>query len=146
MRSINRHIIFGRLFLLLFVVANSGFTAILYHCNMLNRMEAMPCCEIPGSGSTKASTGSQLPEGSELYSVGFPCYTLHLAGGLQTHPSVLVRESSAKNLKTSCLVALDPAICSLSSSPQSTASYVASASNTPRSSVEKYVLNASLLI
>jgi hypothetical protein len=90
MRSIGKHIpAAGRVLLLLFLMANSGFTMVLYHCTMCAD-PAPGCCErLPSSVPLPGDTDSGGPDGSAVARYEEPCMVVTIAGGLLSEPSIV---------------------------------------------------------
>ena len=155
MRFANKHTLtFGRLFLLLFFIANSGFTVVLYNCSMAprattNEMSGMSCCEgmacCTGAGCEDAAR-PQAPVG-HVVRVDQQCLTATIAGGSLTEPTIVEKGFTGQQiLKADPLSAVvyEPVI---GSGLDLTGFHLVSASsNVSRSSVETYVLNVSFLI
>jgi hypothetical protein len=120
-------------------VANSGFTLVLHSC-----MNEMSCCD----GSMAASTRGHAGTGAAtLARPGAPCCAVTVAGGVSSNPIVTDRTTDKVPQKS--------AVPGESARQPSGAGLISRASSripshaTPRvepPSVEKYVLNASLLI
>lgn len=145
MRFLNRHILtIGRLFVLLFFVANSGFTVVLYHCTM----EEMDCCTTSNGQMSSDCSMMDPPQTSSGPSVtaGNDCHSMIIAGGVKTDPTVVEKESVARVIKVDLAASFTPdfALSTVSSLYQSfslSASQIASAP-----AVETYVLNSTFLI
>jgi hypothetical protein len=155
MRFLNEHILgLGRHFLVLFFLANSGFTVVLYHCTMTqctmtDEMSGMACCSGKNgctAGSCEDMAGSQAIV-AHTSAVDQPCRTATVIGGYQTEPTVVEKEFNGQQiLKADLLPAslYETAIGSRLDLP--VFHPASSASNVSTSSVETYVLNASFLI
>jgi hypothetical protein len=145
MRFLNRHILtIGRLFVLLFFLANSGFTVVLYHCTM----EEMDCCTTSDDQMSGACSMMDPPQASSgpLVTGSDDCHSVIIAGGLRIDPTVVEKESVARANKVDLVAAFAPdlAISPVSfkfQPPLSTASQ-----NASPSAVETYILNSSFLI
>ena len=155
MRFADEHTLtFGRLFLLLFFIANSGFTVVLYNCSMAprattNEMSGMSCCEgmacCTGAGCEDAAR-PQAPVG-HVVRVDQQCLTATMAGGSLTEPTIVEKAFNGQQiLKADPLwaVVYEPVIGSGLDLPGF--HLVSASSNVSRSSVETYVLNVSFLI
>jgi hypothetical protein len=161
MRFANKHTLtFGRFFLLLFCIANSGFTVVLYNCSMTHRattneMSGMSCCEgmecctcalCKDAAGPRGPSGPQTPVG-HVVTLDQQCMTVTIAGGTLTEPTIVEKSFTGQQ---SIKAALQPAaVCATAvvSRPNLPALDLASAStNVATSSVETYVLNASFLI
>jgi len=155
MRFLDRHTLtFGRLFLLLFFVANSGFTVVLYNCSMTHRattneMSGMSCCQgmdCCTCALCKDAAGSQAPA-SQRVTLDQQCMTVTIAGGTLTEPTIVEKGFTGQQIIKAVL--LPGAVCAtaVDSRPDLPALRLASAStNVATSSVETYVLNAAFLI
>ena len=145
MNFINRHIfILGRLFAVIFFLASSGFTVVLYHCTMDDMSICAPSDNCMAGNSEAAD--HQQPSEISLTSAGIPCHTVSVAGGLHTDPSIVEKESSAKHIKIEFVLAptSDSGLTSIVDQPIQLLS--TNTSNVSPPSVEKYVLNATFLI
>jgi hypothetical protein len=145
-----RHIhIFTLVLLVLFVLANSGFTLVLYHCTMAENNPGMQCCategNAPGTGCgdvNSPASGNTL----SLYGDG-PCRVMSVAGGLRVDPTVL--EKHLGDWHPTQVVLLGE--CFLDAAPVSpldsfSADSAAEDANAGTSAVETYVLNSTFLI
>ena len=145
MRFLNRHILtIGRLFVLLFFVANSGFTVVLYHCTM----EKMDCCSASNDQMSDACGMMDPPQTSSGPSVTANdlCHCVIVAGGVKTDPTVVEKESVVRVIKVDLAFAFTPnfalsVVSSLYQPFSLTASRIASAP-----AVDTYVLNSTFLI
>lgn len=150
MRLLHRNILtIGRLFVLLFFLANSGFTVVLYHCTMTDEMCDMSCCA--GTGECGAGTCQDMEEGrapaTDAHAVAQPCETATVVGGYQTEPTVLEKEFTGRQIiKYDLLLpsVFETAIADRVDLPAF--HIVSAASNVSPPSVETYVLNATFLI
>ncbi len=135
-----RHIrAIGRTLALFLLVANSGFTLVLHSC-----MIEMSCCD----GSMATSTLGHAGTGAAtLARPGAQCCAVTVAGGVSSNPIVTDRTTSTVTQK--------PCVPGESAHQPSGAGLISRASSRFPShathrveppSVEKYVLNASLLI
>jgi len=97
MAIVSKHNIFiCRIFLALFILANSGFTAVVRQCTMKSS-HAMECCaKDAGHGTSKNRSG-------EVAIVGNPadCHFSSLAGGLANLSAVVEKESRTHSAGTS---------------------------------------------
>jgi hypothetical protein len=141
--------IFGPIYLVLalFVLANSGFTLVLYQCTMCDQADTAPCC------ISSDQCGSEcLPEadanlaGDALLGQGaMTCMVMTAIGGVPTDPATvekysrtaqISRPDSASPVSDGMMIPVIPSTTS-------------SAHSLPRSSppqVEKYVLNETFRI
>ncbi len=145
MQLLGKHIlVLGRLFILLFLVVNAGYTVVLYHCTM----QYMGCCAA-SSGEMAGSCGMMdTPKATDGASVssGEKCVTLEIAGGVKTDPTV-VEKSFSHRLFSSDLpnYAVSAQSFVLVDTYNQTHAFTTSTSISPPS-VEKYVLASSFLI
>ncbi len=155
MRILNNHILaFGRFFLLLFFLGNSGFTAVLYHCTMstcttteemsgTGCCAGMACCTCVSGGET-AGLQSSVEHG---VTVAQRCLTATLAGGNLTEPTIVEKAFNGQQSFKVDLLAATLYETVIDSGLDLSVSHLASAaSKVSKSSVEKYVLNATFLI
>ena len=145
MISLHRHILtIGRLVVLLFFVANSGFTVVLYHCTM----EKMGCCTGSDEHMSSACTMMDPPEPSSGPSVAEvnDCHSVIIAGGVKTDPTVVEKESVARVIKVDppATATTASALSAVSSRYQPLSSSASQNASSP--AVETYVLNATFLI
>jgi len=155
MRLINKHIsTFGRFFLVLFFIANSGFTVVLYHCSMTHRAMAdessgmtccagMACCTC---ASCEDLAGPQTPA-THVVTVNQQCMTATIAGGNLVEPTIVAREFNGQQILKADLLPGAVYETGIGSGLSLAIRHLATtASNVSTPSVEKYVLNASFLI
>jgi hypothetical protein len=85
----------GRIFLTLFIVANSGFTTVVRQCTMKSS-QAMECC-----ANTNSQNSSKHQNG-ELVLVGTAadCHSSSIAGGLANVSAVVEKENRIHSAKT----------------------------------------------
>jgi hypothetical protein len=134
----------GRLFLVLFFLANSGFTVVLYHCTMGD----LDCCSKSDEEISCACSTMNLPQSSSRPAVtsGDACHSMTIAGGLKTDPTVVEKESAARVIKVDLVPAFTPnSQLSTASLPVQSSSSTAIPNILPPA-VETYVLNSTLLI
>jgi hypothetical protein len=145
MRSLTRHIlIIGRLFVLIFFLANSGFTVVLYHCTMGD----MDCCGTSDDDMSVACGMMDVPPTSSGPSItsGFNCLSVIIAGGLRTDPTVVEKESAARLLKVDLIAAFNPHSALSTGTPQVQPFSPVAAPDVSPPTVERYVLNSTFLI
>ena len=145
MRSLNRHLLtIGRLFVLLFFLANSGFTVVLYHCTM----GEMDCCGTSDDGMSCGCSMMDPPQISSGPSItaGISCQSLIVAGGLKTDPTVVEKESAARLLKVDLVPAFTPDFTSFTTTCQLQPFSLPSLRDVSPHTVETYVLNSAFLI
>jgi hypothetical protein len=149
----------GRLFLLLFLVANSGFTVVLYNCSMAHRattsedsgtccggMDCCPCAFCEDAPAPQNPAGPQVPVG-QVVTLDQQCMTVTVAGGSLTDPTIVEKGFTGQQIIKAALLPVSvcaPAVDSRSNQPAH--DLAASSTNVATSSVETYVLNASFLI
>jgi hypothetical protein len=145
MRVLHPHILsVGRFFVLLFLLANSGFTVVLYHCTM----EGMNCCATAEEQTSRSCSIMDPPEAAKgpALSSGDSCLTVSIAGGLTTDPTVVQKEPIARSPRMDFLAPFHLTFAFSSVSPQyHLLAQTASLSVSPPA-VEQYVLNSSFLI
>lgn len=139
--------LFSRLFVGLFLLANSGFTVVLQQCTMENNQsnQVMECCSISNEGGNPAREVQQatlsLATGSQL-----SCHTTTIVGGLVGTSALLEKESKVQLSKLGEWSGnlLQQTVFKPISNHSSTLNYFALDVSPP--SVEKCVLNSSFLI
>ncbi len=146
----SRHIaIFGRLLLVLFILANAGFTYILQECNMRGISDGMACCDdqAPNSAGACANVDHDQVRHATVDAGSAGCMVRIVVGGLQTDPKFVEKEARCLHLWKGDFVPVStPAV---SSSPNVGGPFSLNSSAVFRvspPSVEKYVLTASFLI
>ncbi len=150
MHSINRHIlVFGRLFLVLFFLANTGFSFILYRCTMSGAADEMACCEDPhptGAGDCLETDSPQSTDAT-LVAHNSSCMVMNVVGGLQTDPKFVDKVSLARQLtKIDCAPATVSALSYGTHVDRPFCLLPAVDSNDSPPPVEKYVLTGAFLI
>ena len=145
MRFLNRHIvIIGRLFVLLFFLANSGFTVVLYHCTM----EEMDCCNTSDERMSDACSMMDPPQASSgpAITAGDNCHCVIVAGGLKTDPTVVEKESLTQVIKVDLVSSFTPSLALSTVSSQVRLFSSTASQNASPPAVETYVLNSTFLI
>jgi hypothetical protein len=143
MRSIAGHTIaFGRVFTLVFLLASSGFTAILHIC----AMEASECSDTCGASDHDACPNTQLPlpvAGISIHNVD-DCHTNAVVDGFAVVQALVEKDSSAQKVEVFYLLTST----FVSPTPSNTSSWFnySYLERVSPPSVEKYVLNSTLLI
>jgi hypothetical protein len=143
MNSVARHTIaFGRVFTLIFLLVSSGFTTVLHIC----AKKASECRETSGASNQDAYPNKQLSPrvtGMSVHNVDH-CDRNAVVGGFYVFRTLLEKDSKAQIVEVRSLLPL-----TFDSPTPSTIlswfNYSYSESVSPPS-VEKYVLNATLLI
>jgi hypothetical protein len=146
----NKNILgFSRLFLMLFFLANAGFTVVLYHCTMTEEMCGMSCCvgiNDCAAGTCQDMDRSQTPE-TKFVKVDRPCQTATVVGGVQNEPKVVEKQFNSRQIISIDL--LPSSVFEAAIGPRvdlPVFHFTSTASNFSPPSVETYVLNASFLI
>ena len=138
-------ILSGRILAILFILANSGFTAVLRQCTMKSDAP-MECCGDSNQSNKSACDGTQNQAGLRLVESQFSCHTTTLAGGIASTSALLQKESARQNAKGNELCAQhQPHTTSTSAFDHSTNPAHFAATLSPPS-VEKCVLNKIFLI
>jgi hypothetical protein len=141
----NRHIRgIGRVLILLFFLANSGFTLVLRHCTT-----GMMECRSASDGhmaSACCMMDPPLTPGDHAFTAGNRCHSVEVAGGLKTDPTLVENVRVAHVTKLDMTGILTPSLSSSDNSAHfphvvTTAPHTVSASP-----VETYVLNETFLI
>jgi len=155
MRLLNKHILgFGRFFLALFFLANSGFTIVLYHCTMTqcamtDAISGMACCvgmNCCNAGSFDDAAG---PQATVAHAVTLKqlCQTTTVVGGFHAEPTVVEKQFNGRQIMDVDLLPTSVFETAIGPRLDLRAFHLASAaSNVSPPSVETYVLNASFLI
>lgn len=101
-RFLQHIIVIGRLLIVLFVLANSGFTAVLHQCAMGGDQSAqsqpVECCSIPSENSRSACEVPQATPSSSIVSQ-FTCHTNTVVGGLVGTSALLEKQSKTQPSK-----------------------------------------------
>lgn len=145
MQSLHRQILLiGRLFVLLFFLANSGFTVVLYHCTM----EKMDCCTTSDEQMSDACSTMDPPQApiGPAVTAGSNCHTMIVAGGLKTDPTVVEKESVARVIKADLVAGFAPNLAVSSVSFQTQPFSSTASQNASPPAVEMYILNSIFLI
>lgn len=142
MKLFTKKIVFiGRVVAFVFFLASSGFTTILHIC----AMEACECCDTSGARDHDACPDKPaLPvAGTSIQNVD-DCHINAVAGGLSAIQALLEKDIKAQNVNTlSVLISTFVSLAPSTNTSSFTYSYSESVSPP---SVEKYILNATLLI
>jgi hypothetical protein len=145
MRFLNRHLpTIGRLFVLLFFVANSGFTVVLYHCTM----GEMDCCATSDDEMSRACCAMDPAQASSGPSItaGINCQSVIIAGGLKTDPTVVEKESVARLLKVDVLGTFAPGLALSTVTSRLQPFSLTAVRGVSPPTVKTYVLNSTFLI
>ncbi len=146
----SRHIAtVGRLLLVLFFLANAGFTYVLQECSMQGTTDGMMCCD--GQGPTSASACANVDPDQAIHATldagNSGCMVMIVLGGLQTDPKFVEKDARGLHLSKIDFVPVSTTV--ISSSPNVDGRFSLNSSAVSRVSppaVEKYVLTASFLI
>lgn len=150
MHSLSRHIlVLGRLLLVLFILANTGFTFVLYECMMCGTTEDMARCgdSHPAAANTCPDMDSPRPMGTHPVVHNPSCMVTTVVGGLQTDPKFVEKVSITPQLTKIDFVPVT--LSALSNGPHVDRPFCLLSSvdsNISPPSVEKYVLTGALLI
>jgi hypothetical protein len=133
MKPFTKHILLlKRLVLIVTIAASSGFT--------------MDCCDPSPSADHRNCDLPGVPETGESVKAQFTCHTNTLVGGVSVKPAVLVKEHKSEPSRI-VLATVTASLYNCLSHTSSSSHTLFSPAETPSPpSVEKYVLNASLLI
>ncbi len=146
----SRHILtLGRLLLVVFILANSGFTLVLYECKMSDAPPQMACCgePIPASSDACGDMGSPKPATANPAAISTPCMVMTIAGGLQTDPKFVEKASIDRQVTKIDFMPVEASAPSNGPKPNGPFCLISTAvSRVSPPSVEKYVLTASFLI
>jgi hypothetical protein len=141
----NRHIpAIGRVLILLFFLANSGFTVVLRHCTM-GMIECRSASDDQMAGACCMMHPLQTP-GDLAFTGGNGCHSMELAGGLKTDPTLVENRPVAHVTKLDMTGILTPSFFSSDNSAHSPLVLTAAPHTVSASSVETYVLNEAFLI
>ncbi|MGA7159554.1 MAG: hypothetical protein WBZ48_01040 [Bacteroidota bacterium] len=132
-------ILAGRLLVVLFVLANSGFTAVIRQCTMISD-QPMDCC-------SNASDKENVPQtGATLAGVFPECHISTIVGGLTNTVAFFEKENVSHSSK---FITLFPLLQELRFSNTLTAELLYSSNLSPSffpRSAEKCILNSTFLI
>ncbi len=150
MRFFDRHTsLLAATLLVLFFVANSGFTVLISHCTMCGDAEEVACCCQGETSQAEAcpNSGWGTGTGETLAGYAAPCLVVTIAGGLQTEPTILEKESGVRHVLKAALPE-EPAfdLWSGQNPDLSHTHFPPAAFRTLPSSVEKYVLDLTFRI
>ncbi len=93
MKFLEPHIVaIGRVLVLMFFLASSGFTVVMYSCTM----QDMGCCGTAKEEMSGTCTMMDMSQGTNGPSVssGEKCSSLSIAGGLKTDPTIVEKAST----------------------------------------------------
>jgi hypothetical protein len=134
----------GRLFVLLFFVANTGFTVVFSRCTM----KEMDCCAASDEQMSDDCSMMDPPQPSSEPSVRAfnDCISVIVVGGLKTDPTVVEMESHARVIKLDLVAPYAPELALSTVSLQFQPISSTASQNVSPPAVEKYVLNSTFLI
>jgi len=148
MRFFDRHTpLLAAILLILFFAASSGFTLLLSHCTMCGDAEETACC-CEGQSSYAESfpnSGWGTGTGETLAGYASPCLVVTIAGGLQTEPTILEKESGGRHVLKAALPE-EPAFNLWSDQKPDGAHLPSAAFRALPPAVEKYVLDLTFRI
>lgn len=135
----------GRVLAILFILANSGFTAVLRQCTMKSDAP-MECCSGSKESDEATCDGSQNQAGLRLIESQFSCHSTTLAGGIASTSAFLQKESAKQTAMGNELCSQHQQYTTSTSAVghSTNPAYFAATLSPP--SVEKCVLNSSFLI
>ena len=148
MKYSKKHIVaFGRLLVLLFVLANAGFTAVLHKCSMENTQvtKLAECC---GNSDESNRLACELPQSmsSSTHGVQFTCHTNTIVGGLTGTTALLEKKSKIQLSKFSERQVSLHQVSTFTSDVIHSIYFSFSSTSISPPSVEKCVLYSSFLI
>jgi hypothetical protein len=149
MQAFDRHIlVIGRLFVALFIVANSGFTVVQRYCTMAIEKHGVACADDNDGSSASTCNDEGIPRSATAPAItdNTSCHVVSVGGGLPGDPTIFEKESSARNISVPLLHApvSDLIVCIQDdSSPHH---FPAVSTHVLTHSVETYVLNSTFLI
>ncbi len=149
MKPILRHTrILTTVFMVLFFLANSGFTVAWYACTMKSDMTSRSCCKTESKdGPTSCPMSDKGNNGAATRINGnVPCLKTIVAGGLQDVSSVIQKELTSQVAKGDLVVLHAPTAVVSPGYAQSLLAEYSSASYVLPARVETYVLNSTFLI
>ncbi len=138
-----------RLLLVVFLLANAGFTFVLQQCSMGESSDGMACCDgrNPSAAGACANTDPEGGTNAALADGNASCMVLTVVGGLQADPKIVEKDSKAPHIAKVDVLPIPASI--FSNGPhcnRQSCLNPSSVSWVSPLSVEKYVLTASFLI
>jgi hypothetical protein len=130
----------GRILAILFILANSGFTAVLRQCTMKSDAP-MECCSVP-----EKSDAVQKNAYSPSIISQFSCHTTTVVGGIANTIALLQKDSAEQNARENELCAQLQLHTSITSTVDHSTNPAHFAATLSPPSVEKCVLYSSFLI
>jgi hypothetical protein len=149
MQILNRHILWvGRLFLVLFFVANAGFTVVERYCTMALENHGDACTDDDDACSAATCDHKEAPQSANAPAImdNMLCHVVSIVGGLQSNPTIVEKESNARTISVHLLVAPVPDLTVCLQVDRSPRLFSAASANVLPRSVETYVLNSTFLI
>lgn len=146
MKFFPQHMILsGRILAILFILANSGFTAVLRQCTMKS-VAPMECCNGSKESDEAASDGTQNQASLRLIESQFSCHTTTIVGGIASTSALLQKESARQSAKANEFCAQHQQNTTSTSDIDHSTNPAHFAATLSPPSVEKCVLNSSFLI
>jgi hypothetical protein len=135
----------ARVFVILFVAANSGFTAVIQQCTM-QPVHTMDCCAAPGGHNSSSQNGSPFQGETTVVGVSSECHSSTVVGGLVNLSALVEKENTIhpRVIVSSTPLFWEPTLFD-SHSTQSVQFSTPALAFSPWS-VEKCVLNSTFLI
>lgn len=135
-------LLFGRVMLIAVFLANTGFTAVLYSC----KMDPATCCQTSRQSKHGECGASAIVHQRVSVESNFSCHRSTVIGGITTAAALIEKEYQP--LFNKAVQSVSPQF--MGNSPLSVAAPTSYSLSPPLAraipSVEKYVLNATLLI
>lgn len=138
-------ILSGRILAILFILANSGFTAVLRQCTMKSEAP-MECCSGSKESDEATCDGTQNQAGLRVIESQFSCHTTTLVGGIASTSALLQKESARQSTMGNELCAQHQQHTTSTSAVDHSTNPAYFAATLSPPSVEKCVLNSSFLI
>lgn len=149
MHLLNRHILtLGRLFLVLFFVANSGFTVVERYCTMAIENQGKACADEDDccSAATCKDEVAPRPQEAPSLTVSMSCHVVSIAGGLQGDPTIVEKGSNVPYINVPLFLAPDLPLAIYHQADRSLHLLSPASVDVSPHSVETYVLNSTFLI
>ena len=146
MNFFSRHsIIVGRLLILLFVLANSGFTVVIRQC-MMGLSHPMECCANSTASAHDPSMPLRAQTTATIAHSDMDCFKTTVVGGLSNTSALVEKESSIHLLKVDKGITAIPAPNITIPVHNFSSRSIASFGTISPPSTEKCVLNSTFLI
>jgi len=146
MKLLDRHIpTLGRLFLVFFFVANSGFTLIQQYCTMARDNHGAGCM---ASENVCPACRDEVPAATRgaVVTGDMACRAVNVAGGVNSAPTIVDNTSVTRPVPAPVLISHPALPIAFPRLGGGICLDPASAADSPPPSVETYVLNATFLI